>query len=263
MLQIQDHNLKAREAWNINAKYWDERMAEGNDFFNELVWPSVEKLLQPITNKRILDIACGNGLTSRRLASMKAKVTAFDFSEEMIQLAKSKNSQEAINYYVIDATDKEALLRLGTFDAALCNMAFMDMAEIKPLMEALSLMLTIKGSLVFSIMHPCFNNPSSVQMGELEDRGGNIVITYSIKISRYMLPYIQNGLAMHGQPVPHPYFHRSLSMLLKPCFEAGFVIDAIEERSFSPEKISGTTALSWNGHFSEIPPVLNIRLKRI
>ena len=80
-------NIRAREAWDMNARFWDERMAEGNDFFISLIWPSVEKLLRPTPGEKFLDIACGNGLTSRRLAQAGADVVAFDFSEEMIRAA--------------------------------------------------------------------------------------------------------------------------------------------------------------------------------
>lgn len=35
-----DHDpLNARDAWHANARFWDQRMADGNDFFRVLVWP--------------------------------------------------------------------------------------------------------------------------------------------------------------------------------------------------------------------------------
>jgi len=111
------------------------------------------------------------------------------------------------------------------------------------------------------VLHPCFNNPRAIQMGELEDREGTIVTTYSVKVSRYLTPYTQVGAAMHGQPMPHPYFHRPLQVLLKDAFDAGFVLDGLEERGFPESNTSGTTPLSWNGRFSEIPPVLIGRLR--
>jgi len=114
---------------------------------------------------------------------------------------------------------------------------------------------------VFSVMHPCFNNPSGVQMGELQDREGALVTTYSVKISRYLTPFTQVGLAIAGQPVPHPYFHRPLHVLLGAGFEAGFVLDALEERAFPPQNAGGSSPLSWNGRFSEIPPVLICRMR--
>lgn len=258
-----EQNLHVQRAWNTNAEFWDERMAEGNDFFNLLVWPAVERLLRPRAGERLLDVACGNGVTSRRLAEAKARVTAFDFSEAMIHFARKRSGQADIDYRIVDGTNREQLLELGvaSFDGALCNMALMDMADINPLMNALSSLLRRNGRFVFSVIHPCFNNPAAVQMGELEDRAGTLVTTYSVKISRYLTPYTQLGLAMPEQPEPHPYFHRSLSALLAPALEAGLVLDAIEECAFPPEHAGGSTPLSWNGRFSEIPAALIVRMR--
>jgi 2-polyprenyl-3-methyl-5-hydroxy-6-metoxy-1,4-benzoquinol methylase len=264
MSPIENGNAQAKAAWNENAEFWSERMGEGNDFFNVLLWPAVETLLKPRSGEQFLDVACGNGLTSRRLATAGARVTAIDSSDAMIAIAARYSGPLKIDYRVVDATDREALLALGAgaFDGALCNMALMDMAEIEPLMTALSFLLKPRGRFVFSVLHPCFNNPATVQMGELEDRNGTIVTTYSVKIARYKTPFTQVGLAMHGQPVPHPYFHRPLSLLLEPALRAGMVVDGFEERAFPADNAGGTTPLSWNGRFSEIPAALIVRLRR-
>lgn len=263
MAPNENENAHVQRAWDANARFWDQRMAEGNAFFKTLLWPSVESLLRPAPGDRLLDVACGNGVTSRRLAHAGARVTAFDFSPPMIDLAKKRSGTD-IDYRILDATNSEALLNLGAeaFDGALCNMALMDMADIHPLMNALASLLRPSGRFVFSVLHPCFNNPATVQMGELEDREGDFVTTYSVKISRYLTPYTQVGLAMREQPIPHPYFHRPLSALLAPAFEAGFVLDAIEERAFPAEDIGDGPALSWNGRFSEIPAAIVARLRR-
>ena len=265
MSLIKNENAQAKEAWDRNAAFWNERMGEGNDFFNILLWPAVERLLQPRPRERLLDVACGNGLTSRRLAAAKARVTAFDISSAMVTIAAGHPDKLNIDYRVLDATDRDALLGLGTavFDGALCNMAVMDMADVEPLMIAMAVLLKPGGRFVFSSLHPCFNNPATVQMGELEDRNGAIVTTYSVKIARYKTPFTQVGLAMQDQPVPHPYFHRPLSSLLAPALAAGLVLDGIEEQAFPPDNSGGTTPLSWNGRFSEIPAALIIRLRRI
>jgi 2-polyprenyl-3-methyl-5-hydroxy-6-metoxy-1,4-benzoquinol methylase len=264
MSLIENENTQAKDAWNRNAEFWNERMAEGNDFFNVLLWPAVENLLKPQPGERILDVACGNGLTSRRLATAQARVIALDASAAMIAIAAGHPGPSNIDYRVVDATDREALLDLGAaaFDGALCNMALMDMAEIEPLMTTLAVLLKPGGRFVFSVLHPCFNNPVTVQMCELEDRNGAIVTTYSVKIARYTTPFTQIGLAMHGQPVPHPYFHRPLSLLLAPALRAGLVLDGFEERAFPPGNSAGAAQLSWNGNFSEIPAALVIRLRR-
>jgi len=259
-----NHSLHVRRAWDANAEFWDEQMGEGNDFFNLLIWPAVERLLVLPAGGPILDVACGNGLTSRRLAALGETAVGIDFSERMIEIARSRGGDRGIDYRVADAADRAALLALGegAFARVLCNMALMDMAEIEPLMSDLGRLLRPGGAFVLSVLHPCFNNPAAVQMAELEDRGGSFVTTCSVKISRYRTPYAQTGAAMHGQPEPHPYFHRSLTDLLAPALRAGLVLDALEERAFPPDYAGGSTPLSWSGRFSEIPPILVARLRR-
>lgn len=260
-----DPNLWARDAWNRNAAFWDARMGEGNDFFELLVWPSTERLLGLRAGERVLDVACGNGLTCRRLAAAGAQVVAFDLSEEMIRHARARTTEhgDRIEYLVLDATDEAALLALGegTFDAALCSMALFDMAEIRPLMRSLARLLRPQGRLVFSVLHPCFNNTRTVHLAEQEEKDGTVVTTYSVKVSGYLTPTVAAGIAMVGQPSPQPYFDRPLQVLLGACFEAGFVLDGLEERSFPPEVPAGSSPLSWSGHYSEIPPVLVARVR--
>jgi 2-polyprenyl-3-methyl-5-hydroxy-6-metoxy-1,4-benzoquinol methylase len=258
-------NLEAREAWNQNAAFWDERMGEGNDFFEMLIWPATERLLDLRPGERVLDIACGNGLTSRRLAAVGAEVVAFDFAEEMIAHALQRTTEYAdrIDYLVLDATDEAALLTLGEhrFDAALCNMALFDMAEIQPLMRALARLLRPGGRFVFSVLHPCFNNPHVVQVAEMQDQEGELVTVYSVKVFGYLSPTVSQGLAMHDQPKPQLIFHRPLQALFGTCFEAGFVLDGLAERSFPPDHPVGWHPLAWSGQFSEIPPIMVARMR--
>ena len=159
MSKLEAENVRVRDAWDTNARFWDERMADGNDFFNALVWPGVEHLLRPQPGEVLLDAACGNGVTSRRLAEAGARVLAFDFSEEMIRAATRRHRGDLVDYRVVDATDADALLALGPgrFDGALCNMALMDLADTRPLFSALTSLLRPAGRFVFSILHPCFS----------------------------------------------------------------------------------------------------------
>jgi 2-polyprenyl-3-methyl-5-hydroxy-6-metoxy-1,4-benzoquinol methylase len=262
---LHNANLQTKNVWNVNAAFWDERMGEGNDFVEMLIWPVTQRLLELRPDDRVLDIACGNGLYARRVAALGARVVAFDFAAEMIRHAKERTTTHAerIQYHVVDATDEAALLDLGAgeFDAAMCNMALFDMAEIKPLMRALGRLLRPGARLVFSIMHPCFNNPHITHVAELEDREGDFTTVYSVKVSGYMTATVARGAAIAGQPQPQLYFHRPLQDVLGAGFEAGFVVDALEERAFPPHHPPGRIPLMWSGKFSEIPPVLVARMR--
>jgi 2-polyprenyl-3-methyl-5-hydroxy-6-metoxy-1,4-benzoquinol methylase len=263
-------NEETRAAWNANAEVWDARMGDGgNDFFRLLQWPAIALLLQaaewsPEAPPRILDIACGNGLTSRHLAALGAEVTAFDFSAELIKRAQARANQFAhpISYRTLDATDESALLSLGegAFAFALCNMALFDIADIGPLFHALPKLLEPGGAFVFSLTHPAFNNASAVRVMEESDIEGEIRTVFSVKISRYINPYAARGLALRNQPKPQLYFERPLQDYLQLGFENGFVLDGFEERAFPPDAAQ-KNPLDWGGNFSEIPPVIVARLR--
>jgi 2-polyprenyl-3-methyl-5-hydroxy-6-metoxy-1,4-benzoquinol methylase len=256
---------QARDAWDEIAPFWDDRMGDGNLFQLQLIGPATERLLEVQPGQRVLDIACGNGVFARRLAALGASVVAFDFSEAFIRRAQARSHPHAgrIEYRVLDAADPDQLLTLGLgrFDAAVCNMAFMDMAEIEPLLGVLPALLAPGARFVFSITHPCFNSVGSSKIAEEEDRAGEIVYRLGVKVASYILPAAQRGLGMIGQPTPQIYFHRPLSMLLNACFDAGFVLDRLEEPVFESDARSDRP-LGWQ-NYREIPPVLIARLRAL
>src|SRR5580658_1080433 len=74
---------EVQRIWDANADFWDERMAEGNLTHRHLLAPTVERLLQLRRGEEVLEIACGNGQLSRRMADLGAQVLAVDLSEGM------------------------------------------------------------------------------------------------------------------------------------------------------------------------------------
>lgn len=211
----------------------------------------------------MLEVACGNGNFARRMAALGARVVACDASPEFIERARARTTENAdrIEYHLVDATRRDQLQMLGTrrFDAAVCNMAIMDIPEIEPSLTALSCMLKPDGRFVFSIPHPCFNSLGASKLLEEEDREGELVITQAVKVKAYINPKVSKGLGIVGQPMPHYYFHRPLSVLLGHCFRAGFSVDGLEEPVFG-EEASGERPWSW-ANFKEIPPVLVVRCR--
>ncbi len=60
---------ESRAIWDANAEAWDARMSQGRGWQATLMAPTVERMLRVEPGERVLDIACGNGLFSRRLAA--------------------------------------------------------------------------------------------------------------------------------------------------------------------------------------------------
>lgn len=260
----QQANAATRDAWNASAAYWDQYMGEGNDFVEVLIWPATQRLLDLQPGQRVLDLACGNGLYARKLAALGVHVVAVDFSAEMIRLAQARGGPgHPIDYRTLDLTNATQLASLAQspFDAVLCQMALFDIADVEPLMAAMSSLLQPGAPFLFSIMHPCFNSVHVAHLAEREDRDGDLVTTYSLKVRAYMTPSIQRGLAVPGQPEPHVYFHRPLGELLAVAFRHGLVLDALEECAFPPDYPPKHNPLSWGANFSEFPPVLLARMR--
>jgi SAM-dependent methyltransferase len=212
----------------------------------------------------ILDVACGAGRFTRRMAERGAHVVAFDFSERFIERAKQRTPANVttIEYHVADATDEQQLLAFGPkrFDGAVATMALMDIADIGPLFRALAQLLKPGGWFVFSLMHPCFETAERRLFMELdEDDQGRIRRRGGVTILKYLTPCRTLGEGIVGQPEPQYYSFRPLSVLFEAGFESGFVVDGLIESAFEPGRGDGRSLDTAN--MPEIPPVLVARMR--
>ncbi len=190
--------------WDSKAASGDERMGEGNQFHRVLVGPASERLLQIRPGEIVLDVACGNGVFSRRLVQLGAHVIALDFSPALLEYARARSTDQRtqIEYILADATDEAQLLSLGEqrFDAAVCHMALQDMPTIDPLLRALRRLLRPLGRFVFAVPHPAFNIPGGSTLGHKEDRSGAGTDVYFIELSRYMHVPPTKAVGSWGEP---------------------------------------------------------------
>lgn len=216
-MKFKDNGL---DAWETNAEFWDNKMGDESNFFHRvIVRPNVEKLLEINKDDLVLDIACGNGNFSERMAKQGANVIAFDYSSKMIELAIKRRQKvlDKVKFRVCDATKYDELIQLKQsklFTKAVSNMAIMDISDIKPLFRAVYDMLEDDGSFVFATHHPCFTYPNN----------------------DYFTSCIHKGVAIVGQPVLQNYYHRSISDILNIAFNVGFVMNGIYEVPSDGEK---------------------------
>ncbi len=212
-------NSESLEAWEANAEFWDDYMGDESNFFHrDMVRPHTEELLGDVAEKLILDIACGNGNFSERLAERGARVVAIDYSPKMVELARRRRVKfaDSIEFAVCDAASQSELLEIASermFDSAVANMALMDISDIEPLFSVLPQILKPTGTFVFSMHHPCFTAPNS----------------------DYLSSQLHKGIAVEGQPVDQNYYHRPIQELFNLAFRSGFVVDGFFEVPFKGE----------------------------
>jgi 2-polyprenyl-3-methyl-5-hydroxy-6-metoxy-1,4-benzoquinol methylase len=248
--------------WDTNAVWWDDRIGDGNEFQTLLIEPATERLLDITAGETILDIACGAGRFARRMAALGARIIAFDQSAAFIARARDRTPASAsIEYHV--ATVHTMATVLGNrvrVDKAVCTMAVMDMPEVTPLFALVSGLLSPGGTFVFSITHPCFHSADIQRFAEIaEESAGRHVTRTGVKVSSYLSPSARKTEGIVGQPEPQWFFHRPLSLLFQRGFDAGFVVDGIEEPRLPPAE--GKPGVRWS-HMTEIPPIMVVRMRR-
>lgn len=261
--EFPEHAGENRRIWDANARWWDDRIGDGNGFQTRLIEPATERLLAVSRGDVVLDIACGAGRLARRLAERGARVVALDQSDRFIERARERTPLDvAVDYRVLDASDEEALLSLGAgrFDKAVSTMALMDMPEIEPLLSALTRLLKPGGAFVFSITHPCFHSAEARRFAEVfEDEAGRHGVRTGVKVSLYRTPFARKTEGIVGQPEAQYYFHRPIHALFGSCFASGFVVDGIEEPGLPPTG-ERRAAAGWED-MPEIPPILVVRTR--
>ena len=252
--------------WDALAEWWDDRIGDGNATQDLLVEPTQERLLELAPGEKVLDIACGAGRFTRRMAKLGAHIVAFDHSERFIARARERTPPELaerIDYRVLDASDTPQLLALGegAFDAAVSTMALMDMALVTPLLSALPRLLRRDGRFVFSVTHPVFNSGDAHLIGRHRYSDGTWATEISIAVTDYLTARAEPGVGIVGQPVEQQYFHRPLNILLNACFDHGFVLDRFEEPALPPPSDAvDPRILSWS-NITRLPQVFVARLR--
>lgn len=95
---------------------------------------TIKKHVKNLSQKTVLDLACGEGYSSRMMMKLGAKkVIGLDSSKELIKMAKEKNGN--IDYFVLDVF-KEDLSRFGKFNVITAIM-FLHYASSKKQLQGL------------------------------------------------------------------------------------------------------------------------------
>jgi hypothetical protein len=93
------------------------------------------------------------------------------------------------------------------------------------------------------------------------DSNGRWTYRYGIRLSGYKESLMSYGEAMAGQPEVQPYFHRSLEGLFGAFFRFGYILDGLEEPTFTPTSDSSDANRPTWRNMNGIPPVLVARMR--
>lgn len=185
---------------------------------------ATQALLQTIGDVQgltICDLACGEGHLTRRLAHEARSVVGIDISESLINIARQKEHVSNTRFVVDDAQLLTSQSD-GSFDRIICNLALMDIPDLRAVCVAVHRILRQSGHFTFSITHPCFQSPHA-----------GIDVDESGKLARRVVRYSQEGFwrsdNLAGVRGKVGAVHRTLSTYLNTLIETGFRINKLME----------------------------------
>jgi len=241
--------------WGGVADWYDQHVGEsGSEYHRHVVIPGTVKMLAASAGKRVIDVACGQGVLCRFLHSQGVSVTGVDAAPELIRAARQHGPAD-IQYAVADARDLSEI-KPATFHAAACVLAIQNIHSPGVVFQSIARILKPEGRLVIVMMHPCFRGARETSWGWDE----SAKVQYR-RTDRYLLPR-KTPITTHPGLNPKQYtwtFHRPIGVYVKALRNAGFLIDAMEEWPSHKQSTSGPRAAAENIAREEIPMFLAVR----
>ena len=244
--------------WDQASRWYDSLVGmSGSDYHHTIVIPGVFKMLELKPGRRILDLACGQGVFSRFLLGKKMKPEGLDSSEELLRMARSR-SAKSILYHLGNAGDSK-LLDGRQFDGIACLLAVQNMEEIEPVFRNVARWLKPGGKFVMVLTHPCFRIPRQTHWGWDEDKKTEYrrVDRYAneMKIPILTPPFVDKiNFTMT--------FHRPLQNYFSALLKAGLCVDSLEEWMSNKESAPGKRSRGENRARKEVPLFMAIRVVR-
>jgi ubiquinone/menaquinone biosynthesis C-methylase UbiE len=226
--------------WEGNAEAWTRYSRRGYDVYRDaLNTPAFLAMLPPVGGLCGLDIGCGEGSNTRKLAQLGASMHAIDIAPTFIRHALSAETADPLGI-VFTAADAVSLpFGDRSFDFLTAFMSMMDVPDQAAAFREAWRVLRPGGFLQFSISHPCFD-PRHRRVMRNADR-----TTRAIEVAGYFdatewvdtwwFSTLPQEERQQVAPFRTPRFHRTLSKWVEIICRAGLVIEEFGEPSASPE----------------------------
>lgn len=246
--------MKANSSWESVGNWYDKIVGDAGHYYHQqIILPGVLRLLNFNKTKpaRVLDLACGQGILSRKLPKETTYV-GVDASPTLIKAAAKYTSSKKHTFITQDVTKSLDLPK--DFTHAAIILALQNIANPLAVFQNFNLHLVKNGKLVIVLNHPCFRIPrqSSWQIDEKKK-------TQYRRIDRYYTP-LEIPIQAHPSQKDSTAtmtFHHPLSSYTLWLKEAGFVIEHMEEW-LSDKMSTGKNAKMENRARKEFPLFLTL-----
>ncbi len=220
-------------SWGGVADWYNKHLEKGDDTYHtKVIFPNILRMLGDVSGKKVLDMACGQGIFAEQLRDKGAFVTGVDIAKELIKIAeeKSQNIKEKgthkVSYHVASAEDL-FMLKDKSFDVVVCILALQNIENLQKTIAEAKRVLVNDGKFIFVLNHPSFRNAKQTYWGYNEKDG----IQYR-RVDEYMSESHVRIDMTPGSVKDKKFtvsFHRPLQVYIKALSKSGLVVARLEE----------------------------------
>lgn len=213
-------------SWHHVGKWYASTVGnQGHYFHKHVIMPGLWKLLNLKEDSSILDLACGQGVLGKNIPK-NIYYQGIDIAVSLIKIAKETDFNKNHSYVIGDIT-KPFSIEKNDFSHAAIILALQNIENPSAVFQNANRHLTNQGKFVIVINHPYFRIPKATSW-EIDQ---NNKIQYR-RVNRYLSP-LKIPIQQHPGKGPSSQltwsFHNPLSVYSRLLFDAGFVIEKIEE----------------------------------
>ena len=213
--------MMSEAAYDAIADWYDALVRSGG-LIHDVVLPGVYALIDQPQGQFICDLACGQGMVSRSLAQQGAHMVGVDLSGKLLELARGYQNDNAQRITYVQSDAQALAFANETFDGVVCNMALMDIPDLRTVLLNVTRILKPEGWFVFSLTHPCLETIKAQPRWMQDESGVRAVTSYFVEGTWRS----DNPEGVRGKVGA---YHRTLSTYINTLSEAGLVMEHLLE----------------------------------
>ncbi len=200
--------LTLMSSWKVTkfAREYAQNSSDTNKnwYEHEVNFPSLLGMV-PASARRVLDYVCGPGDFTCKLAEKYPTVDGCDYSDAMINLARSRYPDCA--FFVWE--DPHTVPDVGPYDVIFSKMTLQFVDDLFALAHTMSALLVNEGMVVFSVPHPFVSLTkvkdywSVIPYEQLTGTYGMSTTMIHRSVGDYIVPFIHNGYTLVDIVEPH------------------------------------------------------------
>jgi ubiquinone/menaquinone biosynthesis C-methylase UbiE len=252
--------------WEANAETWTKYSRAGYDRYRDaLNTPAFLAMLPAVDGLTGLDLGCGEGTNTRKVAEIGAAMIGLDIAPTFLRHARETETADPRGIAFVLGDGITLPFGEGQFDFVTAFMSMMDMADQQAVLAEVRRVLKVGGFFQFSILHPCFVPPR--RRNVRNEKGEPIAVEIADyfretngEVETWLFSSIPAEERSKLAPFNIPRFHRTLTSWVKMIVSAGLSIEAFGE----PMADAETAAAEPTVADTRVAPIfLHIRARRL